>query len=378
MPLIAVCAAWGIFWGSWAALLPAIKEQLGVSTADLGIALSAVPVGAIPAMALAGRFARGRERAGLATATALFALSVLAIAAVRGPYSLMVVLSLVGAASGALDVTLNLATGRAERQSGRRLFQPVYAAFPVAVIVAAPATGLARELGAGTTTILAVIAAVVLASALAPAALPGDGRAAESTAGGTPPRRRQAALLGALAACVLIVENAVEQWSVLLLEDHRGASALTASAAPAVYMAALTGGRLLALALPGLGLRALYLVAGVGGAAGMVTAGLAPSPLGSLAGFALTGLALGPLVPALLSGAAADDPGGTLVAAISTISYTGFVAGPLLVSGLSARFGLPVALAALALLAVPLLCAAASRGSSASTRRCRRGAPPAS
>lgn len=141
MPLIVVCAAWGIFWGVWAAVLPAIKEQLELTTGELGLVLSAVPVGAIPAMALAGRLARGRERAAMITVTLLFCLAVVAVAVAGAggpPYRMGVALLLLGAASGALDVTLNLATGRAERHTGRRLFQAVYAAFPVAVIVAAP------------------------------------------------------------------------------------------------------------------------------------------------------------------------------------------------------------------------------------------------
>ncbi|MBB5084481.1 MFS transporter [Nonomuraea endophytica] len=363
MPLILVCAVWGVFWGSWAALLPAVKEHLAISTADLGLALSGVPVGAIPAMALAGRLARGRERAGLTIATALFGLSILAVAGAvgGGPYLLAGALLLLGAASGALDVTLNLATGRAERQSGRRLFQPVYAAFPLAVIAAAPATGLARQLGVGPGPALVAVAVLVLVlgAALAPLSLPQG--PPSGTASRTPTPWRQAALLGALAACVLIIENAVEQWSALLLEDHLGATALLSGSAPAVYMAALTVGRLLAQVWPRLGTRTLLAVAGLGGGAGIVLAGLAPSPAWALAGFALTGLALGPPVPALLSRAAADDPGGSLVAAISTISYAGFVASPLLVGALSAAFGLAAALASLALLAVPLLVAAARR-----------------
>ncbi|MFI6504311.1 MFS transporter [Nonomuraea typhae] len=361
MPLIAVCAAWGVFWGSWAALLPAVKAGLGLSTAGLGLALSAIPVGAIPAMALAGRWARGRERAGLGLSTALFGLGILAVAGAASglPYPLTAALFVLGAGSGALDVTLNLATGRAERQSGRRLFQPVYAAFPVAVIAAAPATGLARELGAGPGATLAAVAAPVLGCAFAPLALPPG--IPESTARRTRTPWRQAALLGALAACVLIIENAVEQWSALLLEDHLNASALVSAAAPAGYMAALTAGRLVAQALPRLGPRALYAAAGAGGGAGIVLAGLAPAPGWALAGFALTGLALGPLVPAILSRASADDPRGSLVAAVSTLSYAGFVASPLLVGALAAAGGLRMALALLGVLAVPLLAMSAAR-----------------
>lgn len=128
------------------------------------------------------------------------------------------------------------------------------------------------------------------------------------------------------------MENAVEQWSVLLLEDFRSASPLLASAAPAIYMAALTTGRLLAHARAA-GVGALAWIAALGGAAGMGLAGLSSHAWGSLAGFALAGLALGPIVPAMLSRAAAGDPGGSTVAAISTVSYTGFVISPCSLAG---------------------------------------------
>ncbi|MGW4795299.1 MFS transporter [Nonomuraea sp. NPDC004297] len=355
MPLIAVCAVWGVFWGSWAALLPAVKMDLGISAADLGLTLSAVPVGALPAMTLAGRLAKGRERAALMTVVILFALSVAAIGLAGTAWQLALALALVGATSGALDIALNLATGRAERETGRRLFQPVHAAFPVAVIAAAPLTGLARSYGLGVDTVLVVIALIVAATSPALLALPLGRGLPEETGGDGRRPWGGVVVLGVLAACVLIIENSVEQWSVLLLEEHRDATPLVASAAPAAYMAALTAGRLVAQALPALPLKVLYLVAGVGGGAGIALAGLGEGVAVALAGFALTGLALGPLVPALLSRAAADDPTGTMVWGVSTISYTGFVVSPLLVAGLSGWLGLPAALAALGLLAVPLV-----------------------
>ncbi|MBF8187399.1 MFS transporter [Nonomuraea sp. K274] len=356
MPLIAVCAAWAVFWGSWSALLPAIKLELGISAGDLGLALSAVPVGALPAMALAGRLARGRERLALTVSTVAFALAVAGIGLVATPWQLALALLVVGAASGALDVVLNLATGRVERESGRRLFQAVHAAFPVAVIVAAPATGLARSLGLGVGVVLLVVALIVIAAALPLIALP-VGRGAPVAASGHDRHGLwgAAVVLGTLAACVLVIENSVEQWSVLLLEEHRDATPLVSSAAPSVYMAALTAGRLIMQALPLVPLRALYLVGGVGGGAGIALAGLGGSVPASMAGFAVTGLALGPLVPALLSRSAADDPSGTLVWGVSTISYTGFVVSPLLVAWLSGWLGLPAALAALGFLGLPLV-----------------------
>ncbi|MGW5684820.1 hypothetical protein [Nonomuraea sp. NPDC003754] len=353
--LVAVCAAWGVFWGSWSALLPAVQAQVGASDADLGVALAGVPAGAIPAMALTSRLVRGRERAALAVTTVLFAVAVSLVGLVGSPLALGLALVGLGATSGAFDIALNTATGRAERESGRRLFQPVHAAFPVAVIVAAPATGLARSLGYGPAQVLAVVAVLVLACAVFAAGL-ALGRGVQPVAeSGRHGAWRHAVVLGALAAGALVIENSVEQWSVLLLEDHLAAPTLLASAAPAVYMGALTAGRLVAQALPRLGLRTLYLVAGLGGGGGIALAGLAPVAWLSLAGFGLTGLALGPLVPAMLSRAAVGDEDGALVSAVSTFSYAGFVASPLLVAALSAAFSLPVALALLGVLAVPLL-----------------------
>ena len=351
--LIAVCATWGVFWGSWSVLLPTIKDQIGATTADLGFALAGVPVGAIAAMALVGKLAAGRERTMLALSTCAFALSILLIPTARSPLVLGLFLLLLGATSGALDVTLNMATGRAERETGRRLFQPVHAAFPVAVIVTAPLTGLARELGLGPAILLGVIALLLLTTGLLVLGLPLSKGVPDTERGGVRLPWLGALSVGLLAACVLIIENSVEQWSVLLLEEYRDASTLLASAAPTAYMGALTVGRLLAQAFPRVNLRALYLISAFGGGGGIALAGLGPSAWISLTGFAVAGLALGPIFPAMLSRAATS--GGAMVVAFSTISYTGFVISPLLVAVLSFWFGLPLAIALLGLLALPLL-----------------------
>jgi hypothetical protein len=388
-PLLAVSAAWGIFWGAWGALIPEVKEQLSASTADLGLALVAVPVGAIPAMALTGRLARGRERAGLAMSTGVFALSVAALALVATPLSLGVVLFAVGVTSGALDVCLNLATARAERDTGRRLFQPVHAAFPIAVVGAAPGAGVARQLGAPLPAVLLTVAALVAVAAMAalrlPPTLPGrtstrTGTEGPAVAGHSRAGLRAALGLGALGACVLAVENAVEQWSAVLLEDFRAASPVVASTGPATYMLALTAGRLLAQAMPALSTRVIVAVGGAGGGAGIVLAGVAPSAAAALAGFGLAGLAFGPLLPALLSRGAAADPSGGAVSVVTTVSYAGFVASPLIVAGLTTWMTLPSAMACLGVLVLPLLaaaCAGRSGEAVAGGTSTRPDAPPA-
>lgn len=378
--LITVCAAWGLFWGSWSGLLPAVQHRVGVSAGSLGLLLTFVAVGAIPAMALTGRLARGREPAALATATVLFAATIAALAGASSPALLGLCLVAVGMTSGAFDVCLSMAIARAERATGARLFQPVHAAFPVMVVVAAPLAGLARQLGVPLPAILLAVAALVALAALSvPSRLRSAGTPDTVDSPRPPAVRRRRGLragvgIGALAACMLIMENAVEQWSAVLLENYRHAPPVLASSGPAVYYLALSLGRLSAHAVPRLRTRGILGVGAVGGGVGIVLAALAPHTALSLAAFALTGFAFGPVIPALLSLAADADDDGAAVATATTTSYAGFAGSPLLVAGLSAAAGLPTAVACLGLLALPLL--GASLAGRAAGKPGRDDAPP--
>jgi MFS family permease len=361
-PLLSAYAAMGVFWGSWGALLPAVKEHVHISAPDLGLALAAIPVGAIPSMVLIGRLARGRERGALIATAVAFASSIAALAPASSPTALVLSLLAVGAASGAYDVCINMATARAERETGLRLFQPAHAAFPVAVIVAAPTAGLARQLGFATSAVLLVIALIVLAVGLTALLLPVERK--PPTREGPEVRRRTdwrtGVILGALAAAVLVIENSVEQWSALLLEDHRSASPVLAAAGPATYMAAQIVGRVLAQWAPWLRTRAIIALAGSGAGVGIVLAGLAPTAWATLLGLGVAGLLAAPLIPGLLEYAGERDPSGGLVPMVTTIYYAGFVVSPMLVGTLTVWVGLPVALACLGLLALPVVAASRS------------------
>jgi MFS family permease len=61
--LLLAFGAFGSFWGAWAATLPAIRAQAGVSDGQLGLALGAVAVAALPTMPLAGRLMDRHARA---------------------------------------------------------------------------------------------------------------------------------------------------------------------------------------------------------------------------------------------------------------------------------------------------------------------------
>ena len=53
-PLLAF-AAFGAYWGAWGVLVPDVKEQVDASVTELGLALLAVALAALPAMLVTGR-----------------------------------------------------------------------------------------------------------------------------------------------------------------------------------------------------------------------------------------------------------------------------------------------------------------------------------
>lgn len=369
--LIIVSGAWGGFWGVWSALLPAVLKHDHTTSAALGLVLTAVPIGATPSMAIAGRLAAGRESRALATALAVMAVAAAVLGLVPGLVGLSIALLLVGAASGGVDVCMNMAIARHERTAGVRLFQRAHAAFPVAQIVAAPAAGLGRQFRLPLAVILAVPAAS-LATVGALAVGLGVGlrsRADLESASDPRPRPtdrgpRRALLLwgialGTLGGTTLIIDNATEHWSVLLLQTKHGAPPVLASMAPSVFMASMTVGRLVAQKAPAVRIHHLLYASAVTGCGGMALAASAPTTWGSLLGFAVSGLTVGPVMPALLGHAGRHDASGVLVSIVSATSYGGFVISPALIGTLSRWMPLPDALTCLAALALPLAAAAA-------------------
>lgn len=352
--LLAVAASWGLFWGGWAALIPEIKAKLALTDQQLGLALFAIPIAAVPAMLGAGRLVQRLAQYALPLVTAAFALGIVLTGWAPSPLAFTVALLVVGGSSGMIEVALNATTATQEATDGQRLFNKVYAATPLAMVAPAPAVGLARELGASSLSVLVVIAVLVAGSAVL--ALDSHGWFAPSAVpGGSRPRQLYTTLLlvGAVGATVLLMENAVEQWSALHLEQQLSASPLLASIAPTAYTAGLSAGRMLTQWQGArCSDRALVVLGGTLGAVGLVIGATAAHPSWALLGFALAGIGLAPVVPTLLSAAGrAVSPArrSTAISLLTMVCYAGFLLSPPLVGTLAGWLGLSTALGVVAL-----------------------------
>lgn len=356
--LLAVAAAWGLFWGGWAALLPQLKDDLDLSDQGFGLALFAIPVGALPAMAAAGRLTRTLGARALPLMTGLFALACVLVGLAPSPAGFTAALLLLGASSGAIEVALNATLAVHEARDGTRLFNKVHAATPLAMVVAAPSVGLAREAGASATAVLVVVAVAVAASAVL-AADPRPWPAGPARPTRFWPAVRPLLLVGGVAGVALLMENAVEQWGAVHLEQDLDTGPLMASLAPGCYMAGLSAGRILAQYHgPRFGDRLLVTVAGLAGAAGIITAAAAAQPPVALVGFAVAGVGLAPVIPTMFAAAgraAAPERRAESVSAVTAMAYVGFLASPPLVGTLAGWHGTAWALGLVALGGVPIV-----------------------
>ena len=141
--------AFGAFWGAWAALLPALKEASGVDDSQLGLALAAIALSALPAMLLAGR---RLDRAGprVLTATLVaFAVAVPLPSLAGGLGTLVLSVVGLGVTTGVLDVVVNSTTAGWERAEGSRLMAGCHGLFSLGVLLGSIATGVVRDAGAG-------------------------------------------------------------------------------------------------------------------------------------------------------------------------------------------------------------------------------------
>lgn len=360
---LALFVAMGLFWGTWAALLPDMKLRVGATDGEFGLALLGTGVGALPAMLITGRLWR-RFGWGLLSVSALaFALAALLPLLANLPVTLGVTLVAIGAASGAMDVAMNSAVSDVEVAADRRLMYGAHALFSLAVLVGSVATGVARELGLGPPAVLPAVAVAMAAIGIGSLSIrrtPVPAPTAPGTSG-NPARwglSRAIVVLAVLCAVGFLIEDAIQNWSALHLERGLGASPTLGGAAPGIFAGSMFLGRSSGQWLGARFTDRALLVAGaVVASGGLVVVGVAPSALIALAGLAVAGAGIALVAPALFARAgrmAGPSGRGAAIASLTVFGYIGFLVGPVLMGLVSQVSGLPVSFLVLAALSAGL------------------------
>jgi predicted MFS family arabinose efflux permease len=351
-------AAFGAFWGTWGAVLPAVQSHAGVDDGQLGLALLCIGAGALASMRLAGTIVDRWGAPALPASLAAFAAAAALPGLATSTAGLCAALLVLGATSGAVDVAINAEGVRSEAATGRPVLSLAHGTFSASVVAGSLAAGALRSAGAGPQLVLVLVGVVVvtIAAALlrAPAAAGGRRPAGASL------RRlpRTLVVLGGLCALAFFVENAWQSWGAVHLESDLDASPALGALAPALFAGAAALSRLGGHSLAGRVNEVTLLRAGAAlGAAGTLLGALAPGAVLALVGVVVAGAGISICAPVLFSiaGRGADEAvRGAAVSIVTTIAYLGFLVGPAAVGLLASATVLRTSLAAVAGVAVVL------------------------
>lgn len=370
-----VFAASGLAFASWFARVPEIQELLTLTPGQLGLLLLCLSVGAVSALPLAGVVVRrlGASRA-VAIGGSVAGLGLLLAGLGAQALSLVVVtglaLVLIGASSGCWDVAMNVEAAAVEQRIGRTVMPRFHAALSVGTVVgavggfAAAATGVPVAIHLG--LVGATVTAVTVMAARSFLPVQADALAAANEHGSAllAWREPRTLLLGLLVLCAAFSEGVANDWLAVGLRDGYGVSGTVGVLGFAIFVSAMTVGRLVGgPVLDWAGRVPVLVISFVLVIVGVLVVVLSPVLWLALVGALIWGAGAAMPFPVGLS--AASDGGNTAarVSVVATLGYTAFLAGPPLLGFLGDRVGVHPALLAVAVVSAPglLLARAANR-----------------
>lgn len=357
-------AVYGAFWGVWGASVPGIQAQAGIDDGQLGIALLFVGAGGLAAMLLTGKALDrwGLRVAGLVLA-ALGALGAALALTATDLVRLCIALAAVGAASGAADVAMNAVAGRAERDAGRPVITRAHGFFSSLVVIGSLATGLASaaslplQVPFCAVGMLSLVAGALLLDAL-PAGAPHHHTTALRSDSCERWRPLPFVLLGLLGALALASENAHQSWSAVFAHEELGAGAAMSTVAPAVFAGTVALTRFSTGRLKAAHARRVILAGASAAAAGAAIVAAAPTLVVAGLGLAVAAAGTAVLYPTLfgvVSRSVEESTRGRATSVVTTVSYLGFIVGPVYVGLWADALGLRGAMLAVAALSLGLV-----------------------
>jgi MFS family permease len=357
----------GLVFGTWAARIPAIKTDLGLTDGQLAVALVALNGGAVVGLQI-GAWVVGRlgSKATARLALPCYGVLLLPISLASHLPALCAALAVWAVVNSVVDVAINTNGVGVERRFVRPVLSRLHALLTFGGILGAGLGALAARLGIGVVPHFAGVAAAGAVAALALSRWLAPDHLATPVTEAPAVRTRWILGLGLLAWCVTLAEGSGHEWTAVYLHQI-GASESAAATGVVAFLSAMTFGRLAGDYLRArTGTATLFRASAATAAAGFGTALLVDAPAAGFVGFALLGLGVSVTLPLLLGAAshrAADTwrSPATAVAQVSMVAYLGSLTGPMLIGALATATSLrtalvvPVAAAAIAALAAHLI-----------------------
>jgi MFS family permease len=341
--------AFGAVSGSWIPRLPALKDHLHISDAQVGYALVLYAVGAVLGAAVARLLLARGARLWVRAGTVAMCLALLGPGLAGTFVQLLAAALLLGGCAGFIDVLENAQAAELERELGRPLINGFHGCWSLGAIFGSVLAGIAAFADVAPLPQFA-IAAIIAAVASAPFLrdLPDTRSGADRTTPPAPGRlwlQASVVAVAAIAFSSIMVEGGTADWSALYLREYSHASPGVAAAGFAAFALAATVVRFRAdLLTAHTNPTTVARFGGLIAALGLALAIAVPALPVAIIGFALVGMGTAVLVPLAFSAGANLGASGTSLTVVLAAGYAGSIAGPALIGSAADHFGLRAAL----------------------------------
>lgn len=353
----------GFLTGSWAPQIPVFLTRLDISKFTLGLLILLFGAGAVTAMTWCGHLI---SRHGSRTVLRWFGLcgsfGLLAVALAPNVPLAAIAMFIFGGSIGGMDVAMNANAVTVERRLSRAIMSSSHGFWSLGGFAGGALGGFAIQNYGHLVhaSVVTALAFAVVAFAIGFLIAEDKPQQAEHQKFSLP-AHPVVYLVGLMALLTMVSEGAVLDWAALYLQQELGADLSIAGLAYAAFSGVMALMRFLgdgvrnrfgAVAT----LRGSALVA----AAGMLVAGLSPSPWLAIAAFAFCGFGIANMVPIIFSAGGNQEgmSSGTGMSVVTTMGYSGILVAPSAIGFVAehSSFG-PIFVAMSGLLIVVLLMA---------------------
>ncbi|MGW7515304.1 MFS transporter [Streptomyces sp. NPDC054796] len=345
----------GIAMSSWITRTPDIRDQLGASTAQMGLVLFGLSLGSMGGILCSGRLVARfgtRPVIGLGTLAIIVGMAVIGVGAtVPSPILVAAGLALFGAGMGSGEVALNLDGADVERVSGTAVLPAMHGCFSLGTVVGG-SLGMAATAAAFPVhwhlAMVTVVAAGILPYALrdVPSGIGARGApgAAAAARHPGPPVWKDGRLLliGGVILAMALAEGAANDWLPLLMVDGHGLGAAAGSLVYVGFAAVMTLGRFCGtFFLNRFGRAVVVRASAVSATVGLLLVIFSDNAVVAACAVLFWGLGASLGFPVALSAAGDSGPDqAARVSLVATIGYIAFLVGPPTLGFLGDHYGL--------------------------------------
>ncbi len=345
----------GLCFASWASRIPDIKTKLQLSEGELGSILLALPLGQLIMMPISGRLVtKYGSRFILSIAILFYAIELTNIGWASQPWQLALALFIFGVLGNMCNIAVNTQGVLAEKIYGRPIMASFHGAWSIAGFTGALIGLLMMNFKIAPRLhffiIISLVAIIILIARKY--LITGVPEATGKKKFFSKPEKALVQL-GIISFCCMAAEGTMFDWSGVYFKEVVQAPESLVIVGYASFMIMMATGRFTSdRIIERIGRKKMLQLSGVLILTGLLTAVLFPYLITATIGFLIVGFGVSSVVPSVYSTAAKATKlsPGMAIAAVSSISFLGFLLGPPLIGYIAQLANLRYSFAVVSLL----------------------------